>query len=169
MACHAGPPPVSSTKAEAPEPAQVTVTITPAAPTTPWPDSSGMWLPDGCAVNETESALLIQCPDGGLEARWDRASRDSDRLDAWTKETMLALKDRGSRLVLLGAPTCTVQDEPVPCTRVLGRSDAGVEDTLFLAVGNSPVGGSVEVSCHWSKHADERSYQNLCQQVLRRI
>ncbi|MCO4770193.1 MAG: hypothetical protein KDA24_09205 [Deltaproteobacteria bacterium] len=178
--CHAIP-----TKATAPATSgdvwavapQVTVEVVPppahapppAPAPPPRPTAERMWLPDGCTAAEEGSTLTVTCPDGGLEVQWDHEPPAPDRLDTWTDQTIASLKSGGMPMVLLGEPTCTVQEEPVDCTRVLGRSAAGVEETLFLAVGSSPDGGAVEVSCHWSKLADERSFQNLCQQVLRRI
>ena len=148
---------------------QMTVTVAVAPEPAPRPSAARLHLPSGCSAEESSTALVVHCPDGGLQVRWDQQPPSDERLDAWTRETMVQLKSQGVPLVLLGEPTCTVQDEPVACTRVLGRSADGIEDTRFLAVGASPDGGSVEVSCHWGKRADEPTYQGLCQQVLRRI
>lgn len=135
----------------------------------PRPTAELLKVPADCSVNETDAQLEVTCPEGGLVARWAPEPAPSDRLDSWTTETMRYFKDNGIPMVLLGEPTCTVQGERVPCTRVLGRSAEGVESTAFLAVGSSPDGGSVEVSCHWTRMGDEATYQHLCQQVLRRI
>jgi hypothetical protein len=150
---------------------QVTIVMAAPAPTgpPPRPTVAQLALPPECTAEESPTALVVTCPDGGLRAQWTQSPPTADRLDAWTQETMVQLKHDGVPLVLLGEPTCTVQDEPVACARVLGRSDKGIEDTRFLAVGASPEGGGVEVTCHWSKTADETTYQGLCQQVLRRI
>lgn len=165
-------PPVDSGTAIVPEepPLQIkfVIELGPTEPP-PRPSASELHLPEGCSAEESATALVVVCPDGGLEAHWNQSPPLDDRLDDWTLQTMVKLKGEGVPMVLLGEPTCTVQNEAVPCTRVLARSEHGVESTLFLAVGSSPEGGSVEVICQWSGVADEPTYQGLCQQVLRRI
>ena len=133
------------------------------------PAASDLRVPDGCSVEEGTDMLVVECPDGGLEAHWSQSPAPGERLANWTRETMVDLKSAGVPMVMIGEPTCTVQDESVACTRVLGRSERGLESTIFLAVGPSPEGGSVEVICQWTAIADEPTYQGLCQQVLRRI
>ena len=121
-----------------------------------------------CALPSREDGFSV-CPEGGLEVRWAQGPPPPERLDSWTQERIDSLRSHGVPMVLVGLPQCTVQDEPVDCKRLLGRSAEGVEETMFLAVGPSPDGGAVEVNCYWNKRADENSFQSLCQQVLRRI
>lgn len=175
VGCHATAPPATSGTTEPSAEVAVAEPAPPPAPVVyepepePRPTAELLAIPDDCSVKETEHQLEVTCPEGGLVARWAPEPAPEDRLDSWTVETMRYFKDNGIPMVLLGEPTCTVQGESVPCTRVLGRSSDGVESTAFLAVGASPDGGSVEVSCHWTRMGDEDTYQHLCQQVLRRI
>jgi len=168
------PPTTSSGGSVAPEPfARVEEAPAPslAPPPAPpvRPSAGRLWLPDGCTAEQGEDGFSVSCPEGGLEVRWAQGPPPPERLDSWTQERIDSLRSHGVPMVLVGLPQCTVQDEPVDCKRLLGRSAEGVEETMFLAVGPSPDGGAVEVNCYWNKRADENSFQSLCQQVLRRI
>ncbi len=164
----------SSGDAVAPEPEPAPIAAVKSAPPAPpappiRPSAERLWMPDGCTAREEGTGFAVSCPDGGLKVQWVQDPPRPERLDSWTQEAIESLRNHGVPMVLVGLPQCTVQNEPVDCKRLLARSAEGVEETMFLAVGPSPDGGTVEVNCYWSKMADETSFQSLCQQVLRRI